>query len=49
MENRLYSSVSGLVLLVFWRSQVQKIRVKLGKRKISPRFPLCLLWKLLLF
>ena len=49
MENRLYSSVSGRFLLVFWRSQVQKIRVKLGKHKIFPRFPLYLLWKLLLF
>ena len=46
MENRLYSSISGCFLLVFWCSLVQKIRVNLGKRKIFPHFPLYLLWKI---
>ena len=46
VENRLYSSVSGRLLLVSWRSLVQKIHVKLGKRKIFLRFLLYLLWKI---
>ena len=47
MENRLYSSIfSGRFLLVFCCSLVQKIRVKLGKRKIFPHFPRYLLWKI---